>query len=457
MQKYLTEARVLLALAVPVIFAQIAQTAMGVVDTIMAGSVSATDMAAVAVGTSIWLPAILLGHGLVLALSPTVAHLNGAGRRDKIAHQVQQGFWLAAGVSVLIMAVIYNCEHIIGLMHNVDEELKEKAIGYLHAIMWGAPGYLFFQVLRVQCEGLSKTKPGMIFGFVGLMVNIPLNYIFIYGHFGAPALGGVGCGVATGTVYWVMFLMMRYYVKHAYFMKDIVAPSRFAKPDWATLKRLTSLGLPIGLALFFEVTLFAIVALLVSPLGIVAVASHQIALSLGSLMFVIPLSLGMVTTIRVGSRLGESSVEGARVAARTSIFTGVVIACFTASLSVIFREQIAALYNDSPEVVALASSLMLLAAVYQISDAIQVIGTGVLRGYKDTRSIFYITFVAYWVLGLPIGYTLGLTDWVVPRMGPSGFWWGFIIGLTFAAVMVSLRIRWIQNQSSFVILDKARR
>ncbi len=457
MQKYLTEARVLLALAVPVIFAQIAQTAMGVVDTIMAGSVSATDMAAVAVGTSIWLPAILLGHGLVLALSPTVAHLNGAGRRDKIAHQVQQGFWLAAGVSVLIMAVIYNCEHIIGLMHNVDEELKEKAIGYLHAIMWGAPGYLFFQVLRVQCEGLSKTKPGMIFGFVGLMVNIPLNYIFIYGHFGAPALGGVGCGVATGTVYWVMFLMMRYYVKHAYFMKDIVAQSRFAKPDWATLKRLTSLGLPIGLALFFEVTLFAIVALLVSPLGIVAVASHQIALSLGSLMFVIPLSLGMATTIRVGSRLGESSVEGARVSARTSIFTGVVIACFTASLSVIFREQIAALYNDSPEVVALASSLMLLAAVYQISDAIQVIGTGVLRGYKDTRSIFYITFVAYWVLGLPIGYTLGLTDWVVPRMGPSGFWWGFIIGLTFAAVMVSLRIRWIQNQTSFVILDKARR
>jgi MATE family multidrug resistance protein len=456
-QKYLTEARVLLALAVPVIFAQIAQTAMGVVDTIMAGSVSATDMAAVAVGTSIWLPAILLGHGLVLALSPTVAHLNGAGRRDKIAHQVQQGFWLAAGVSVLIMVVIYNCEHIIGLMQNVDEELKEKAIGYLHAIMWGAPGYLFFQVLRVQCEGLSKTKPGMIFGFVGLMVNIPLNYIFIYGHFGAPALGGVGCGVATGTVYWVMFLMMRYYVKHAYFMKDIVAPSRFAKPDWATLKRLTSLGLPIGLALFFEVTLFAIVALLVSPLGIVAVASHQIALSLGSLMFVIPLSLGMATTIRVGSRLGESSVEGARVAARTSIFTGVVIACFTASLSVIFREQIAALYNDSPEVVALASSLMLLAAVYQISDAIQVIGTGVLRGYKDTRSIFYITFVAYWVLGLPIGYTLGLTNWLVPAMGPSGFWWGFIIGLTFAAVMVSLRIRWIQNQSSFVILDKARR
>jgi MATE family multidrug resistance protein len=456
-QKYLTEARVLLALAIPVILAQIAQTSMGVVDTIMAGSVSATDMAAVAVGTSIWLPAILFGHGLLLALTPTVAQLNGAGRRDKIAHQIQQGFWLASGVSVIIIVVLYHCDQIIGLMHNIDPLLKAKAIGYLHAIMWGAPGYLFFQVLRVQCEGLSKTKPGMVFGFIGLLVNIPVNYIFIYGKFGAPALGGVGCGVATGTVYWVMFLMMRFYVKRAYFMKDIIAPTRFAKPDWVTLKRLTSLGLPIGLALFFEVTLFAIVALLVSPLGIVAVASHQIALSLGSIMFVIPLSLGMASTIRVGSRLGESSIEGAKVAAYTSIFTGIVIACISASLSVTFRAQIAGLYNDSPEVITLASSLMLLAAVYQISDAIQVVGTGVLRGYKDTRSIFYITFVAYWVLGLPVGYTLGLTDYIVPAMGPSGFWWGFILGLTFAAAMVTLRIRWIQKQPSFTILDNAGR
>lgn len=456
-QKYLTEARVLLALAIPVILAQIAQTSMGVVDTIMAGGVSATDMAAVAVGTSIWLPAILFGHGLLLALTPTVAQLNGAGRRDKIAHQIQQGFWLASGVSVLIIAVLYHCDQIIGLMHNIDPQLKAKAIGYLHAIMWGAPGYLFFQVLRVQCEGLSKTKPGMVFGFIGLLVNIPVNYIFIYGKFGAPALGGVGCGVATGTVYWVMFLMMRFYVKRAYFMKDIVAPTQFAKPDWVTLKRLIGLGLPIGLALFFEVTLFAIVALLVSPLGIVAVASHQIALSLGSVMFVIPLSLGMASTIRVGSKLGESSIEGAKVAAYTSIFTGIVIACISASLSVIFRTHIAGLYNDTPEVIALASSLMLLAAVYQISDAIQVIGTGVLRGYKDTRSIFYITFVAYWVLGLPVGYTLGLTNYVVPAMGPSGFWWGFILGLTFAAVMVMLRIRWIQKQPSFTILENAGR
>jgi MATE family multidrug resistance protein len=454
-QKYLTEARYLLALAVPVIFAQIAQTAMGVVDTIMAGSVSATDMAAVAVGTSIWLPTILFGHGLLYALTPTIAHLNGAQRRDKIAHQVQQGFWLALFVSVIIMAVLYRSDNLLSLMHNIDPELHNKSVGYLHAIMWGAPGYLFFQVLRIQSEGLAHTKPGMALGFIGLLVNIPINYIFIYGKLGAPALGGVGCGVATGSVYWVMFFLMRSYLKRAYWMKEIVAPHKLSMPVWPTLYKLTKLGLPIALALFFEVTLFAVVALLVSPLGIVAVASHQIALNVASLLFVIPISLGVAATIRVGSQLGQKSSAAAKVSAYTSLATGLVMACFTALFCVFFRVEIVSLYNHTPEVVSMASHLMLLASLYQFSDAIQVIGSGILRGYKDTRAIFYITFVAYWGIGLPTGYLLALTNWLVPAMGPAGFWCGFIAGLTFAAIMLSLRIRFIQQQNDTVIFLRA--
>ncbi|WP_057640693.1 MATE family efflux transporter [Yersinia enterocolitica] len=455
MQKYIVEARSLLALAIPVVIAQLSQTAMGVVDTIMAGSVSATDMAAGAGGTSIWLPAILFGHGLLLALTPTVAQLNGSGRRNQIAHQVRQGFWLAFCVSVLIMVVIYNSDHIIMRMHNIDPVLADKAVGFLHAIMWGAPGYLFFQVLRNQCEGLSKTKPGMVIGFIGLLVNIPINYIFIYGKLGAPALGGVGCGVATGTVYWVMFLMMRWYVTRARSQQDIKLEKGFAAPDWQVMKRLGGLGLPVALALFFEVTLFAVVALLVSPLGIVAVAGHQIALNFSSLMFMLPMSLSVAATIRVGFRLGQGSVDDARVAAYTSIAVGLMLACVTAIFTVVFREHIALLYNKTPEVVVMASHLMLLAALYQLSDAIQVIGSGVLRGYKDTRSIFFITFTAYWLLGLPSGYLLGLTDYVVPAMGPSGFWIGFVIGLTSAAILMVLRIRWLQKQPSAFILQKA--
>ncbi len=360
MQKYFVEARQLLALAIPVILAQVAQTAMGFVDTVMAGGYSATDMAAVAIGTSIWLPAILFGHGLLLALTPVVAQLNGSGRRERIAPQVRQGFWLAGFVSVLIMVVLWNAGYIISSMHNIDPLLAEKAVGYLRALLWG-------------------------------------------------------------------------------------------------LLRLVQLGLPIALALFFEVTLFAVVALLVSPLGIIDVAGHQIALNFSSLMFVLPLSLAAAVTIRVGFRLGQGSTIDAQVSARTGVGVGVCLAVFTAIFTVLMRKQIALLYNDNPEVVTLASHLMLLAAIYQISDSIQVIGSGILRGYKDTRSIFFITFTAYWVLGLPSGYLLALTDMIVPRMGPAGFWCGFIIGLTSAAIMMMLRMRFLQRQPSSIILQRAAR
>ena len=457
MQKYFTEARQLLALAIPVILAQIAQTAMGFVDTVMAGGYGATDMAAVAIGTSIWLPAILFGHGLLLALTPTVAQLNGSGRRDRIAHQIRQGFWLAGLMSVLVMVVLWNAGYIIGAMKDIDPQLADKAIGYLRALLWGVPGYLFFQVARNQCEGLAKTKPGMVIGFLGLMVNIPVNYIFIYGHSGMPELGGIGCGVATAAVYWVMFICMLSYVKRAGSMRDIRTSQRQSKPDFTVLLRLTQLGLPIALALFFEVTLFAVVALLVSPLGIIDVAGHQIALNFSSLMFVLPMSLAAAVTIRVGYRLGQGSTLDAQIAARTGLGVGVCMAVVTAVFTVLLRERIALLYNDNPQVIALASQLMLLAALYQISDSIQVIGSGILRGYKDTRSIFFITFAAYWLLGLPSGYVLALTDLVVDRMGPAGFWIGFIIGLTSAAVMMMLRMRFLQRQPSAVILQRAAR
>lgn len=240
-------------------------------------------------------------------------------------------------------------------------------------------------------------------------------------------------------------------------MRDIRNHSRFGKPDYALILRLTQLGLPIALALFFEVTLFAVVALLVSPLGIIDVAGHQIALNFSSLMFVLPLSLGAAVTIRVGFRLGQGSTLDARTSSWTGIGVGVCFATLTALFTIVMRKPIALLYNDNPEVVTLASQLMLLAAIYQISDSIQVIGSGVLRGYKDTRSIFFITFIAYWVLGLPCGYVLALTDMIAPRMGPAGFWMGFIIGLTSAAIMMALRIRWLQRQPSGVILQRAAR
>ncbi|MFB6421933.1 MAG: MATE family efflux transporter [Candidatus Malihini olakiniferum] len=455
MQKYLSEARSLVTLAVPVIIAQFSQASMGVVDTIIAGAYSATDMAAVAVGTSVWMPIILFGHGLLMALTPVVAQLNGSGRSYLVAHQVQQSFILAAIVAVITMVVLYSGKHVIAMMHTDSPELANIAIGYLHVMLLGVPGYLFYQVFRCQCEGLSKTKPGMVIGFIGVIVNIPLNYMFIYGKFGMPELGGVGCGIATASTYWIMMLMMGFYSMRAFWLQDI--KWQRWRVDLPTMRCLFSLGLPIALALLFEVSLFAIVALLILPLGVIEVAGHQIALNFSSLIFVLPLSNGIASTIRVGHRLGEGSVENARIAAYTGIITGVMLACCTATLTVLLREQIALMYNKNPEVVAMAAQLMMLAAVYQISDAVQAVGNGILRGYKDTHSVFYITFVSYWILGLPIGYLLSMTDYLVPRMGPAGFWCGFIIGLTAAAIMMVLRIRYLQRQPPSDILARAAR
>lgn len=457
MQKYFTEARSLLALGIPIVLAQFSQTAMGFVDTVMAGSVSEIEMSAVAVGFSIWLPAILFGQGLLMALTPIVAQMNGSGRRNLIGDQIQQGLWLALFLALGIMCLLYNSQLIISNMPHIDPELADKSVRFLHAIMWGAPGYLFYQVYRSQCEGLSKTKPGMVIGFLGLMVNIPINYIFIYGHFGAPALGGVGCGVATASVYWAMCMMMRWYVKRASAQRDIRPTVPFTSPNPLILKRIIVLGTPIGLALFFEVTLFAVVALLVAPLGVVAVAGHQVALNFSSVMFMFPLSLGIAATIRVGYNLGQQSTEAAKVSSYTGLAVGLMVATITAIFTAVFREPIAMMYNKNPEVVVLASSLMLYAAIYQLSDSVQVIGAGILRGYKDTRSIFFITFTAYWLLGLPTGYILALTDYVGPAMGPKGFWIGFIIGLSAAAVGMATRIMWIHKQPEQVVLLRSTR
>lgn len=457
MQLYLHESRRLLLLAIPVILAQLSQTGMGLVDTLMAGSYSTTDMAAVAMGTAIWLPAILFCQGLLIALTPVIAQLHGAGKYHLIASRVRQGFWLAGMLSVLAIVVLWIAGDIILQMSSINPQLAAKTSGYLRALSWGAPGYLFFQVTRGQCEGLAKTKPGMVVALLGLLVNIPVNYLFIYGRFGMPELGGVGCGVATATVYWMMFLLMLRYIKRSHSMRNIRNSQSSGKPELAILIRIIRLGLPIAMAMFFEVTLFTVVALLVAPLGVVAVAGHQIALNFSALMFMLPMSLAIAITIRTGYFLGMGDPQAARISAWSGIATGVCLATITAIITATLRQPIALLYNTDPSVVLLASHLILLAAIYQISDSIQVAGGGVLRGYKDTRPIFFITLISYWLLGLPVGYILTFTSWLTDPLGPAGFWYGFIIGLTTSAILMIWRICYIQRQPDSVILQRAAR
>lgn len=452
------EVRTILYLALPVLIAQASQTAISFVDTIMAGHYSAIDLSGVAIGNSIWLPTILFGHGLLAILTPIIAHLNGAGKREKIANQTRQGLILSVLISFFIILILYNSDKIITFRSTPDAainpEMSAISINFLKCLMFGAPGYLFFQVLRNQCEGLSNTKPAMYIGFIALLSNIPLNYIFIYGKLGLPAFGGVGCGIATSITFWVMFFLMLIYVKTAANQKDIRATPIIKYIDFPTLLRIFKLGLPIALAYFFEVSLFALVSLLIAPLGEIAVAAHQIAFTIGSMTFVLPLSLSVATSIRVSYLLGEKQVKKAQYSAYLSLIIAFIASIIVAAVLVLFGRYFILSFNSDTNIMRLSLTLIGLLAIYQCSDYIQVTTASVLRGYKDTKIIFVITFFSYWIVGLPIGYILGLTDYLVPKMGPAGFWSGFICGLTVAAILLLSRMFWIQRQPSKLILQK---
>lgn len=454
MHRYKLEASNLIKLASPVLVASIAQTGMGFVDTVMAGGVSAIDMAAVSIAASIWLPSILFGVGLLMALVPVIAQLNGSGRQKKIPFEIQQGAALALFVSIPIIGVLFQTQWILKLM-DVEPLMAEKTNGYMYAVMFAVPSYLLFQTLRSFTDGMSLTKPAMVIGFIGLLVNIPLNWIFVYGKFGIPEMGGVGCGVATAIVYWIMFFMLLLYVMTSKRIAHINIFGEFHKPQWKAQIRLFKLGFPVAAAIFFEVTLFAVVALLVAPLGSLVVAAHQVALNFSSLIFMLPMSIGAAVSIRVGHKLGEKDIEGATIASRVGLLVGLSTAVITATLTVIFREQVALLYTENSAVVTMAMQLLLFAAIYQCTDAIQVVAAGALRGYKDMTAIFNRTFIAYWLIGLPTGYVLAMTDMVVEPMGASGFWIGFIVGLSSAALMLGIRLHWMHKQDDHIQLDFA--
>ncbi|MGQ0286742.1 MATE family efflux transporter [Pasteurellaceae bacterium 22721_9_1] len=456
-QAYHEQAKKLIQIAIPILLAQVAQNSMGIVDTIMAGRVSAADMSAISVGASIWFPLVLFGQGLLLALPPTISYLNGSGQRHRIAHQVRQGLWIVLASCIPIAFLIYHSDIVI-MAREMKKDLADITISYLRVMLWGLPAYLLMINFRCLNDGIAKTKPAMVITVLGLLLNIPLNYIFIYGKFGLPAFGAVGCGIATAIVNWAMCIMMISYSKVAANQRDLkVFEHVIEKPNGETLAKLLRLSLPIALALWAEVALFSLTALFLSPLGEIVIASHQIALNTSSFIFMFPMSLGMAATILIGQRLGEKSPHQAKQISYIALAVGLNITIITVLVTVLFREQIAALFVNSDknkEVIALASSLFLIVALYQFSDTVQVVISGILRGYKDTKAILYITLFCYWVIGIPLGYSLAMTDLILPHLGAKGFWIAFVVALTAAAILLFYRMRKIQSQPEELLLAK---
>lgn len=436
------EAKTLLKLSGPIVVAQLTQTMMYVIDTLMAGQVGVTDLSAVAIGSAIWLPLLLTFQGLLIALTPIIAQHYGAGRIGAIKPALYQGVFLAMVISLVIF-IAMQFIHLPLNMMQMDNEMRSKASDYLFYVSFGifpAAGYM---LLRNLFEGIGYTKAAMWISFIGILVNIPANYIFINGLFGMPALGGAGCGLATALVNLSMFGCLLGYAALGKRTAAIRASTARFWPDLQQIWLIVALGTPIAFAFFFEVTLFTCVPLMIAHLGPTVVSAHQIANNFCSMVFMLPLSIGMATTIRVGHLAGSGDLKELRKAIGTAIQIGLLLAVGIALLTYLLRHWVAAQYSADPAVLAMAASILVLACFYQLSDAVQVICSCTLRGLKYTKPIFYITFVAYWPIGFGLGCVLGLTNWFTDQpMGAAGFWIGIIIGLSVAAVLLGYLLRW---------------
>jgi len=429
----------LLTLALPVVATQFSQMAMGVVDTIMSGHAGAADLAAVAVGSSIWIPLVFLIMGILMAVSPTTAHFYGAQQYYKIGHSVRQSVWIGFALSILGFIALLSVYELFVFM-DVTAPILPIASEYLYAIAWGMPAIAGFHILRYLNEGMANIIPVMVVGLVGLAVNILCNYTLIFGHFGAPQLGGVGAGWATSISHWVMLFCLLAYVYSSKKFSEVKLFQGEIKPHLDELTDLLKLGIPIGVTFFVEGSIFSIIALFLASMGVVTVAAHQIALNFSSLIFILPLSLSISLTIRVGQLSGAQQWQEVRQTIKASYFISLSISTLSALLILNFSTQLATLYTSNREVIALASSLMIFTAFYQFSDGIQLCSAGSLRGMKDTAIPMLLSIISYWFIGFPLGYILALTDIITEAMGAKGFWIGLLSGLSLSAVLMTIRL-----------------
>ncbi|MEA1080012.1 MATE family efflux transporter [Marinobacter qingdaonensis] len=435
----LAEWRTLAILGGPILIAQIAQMANGVIDTVMAGHASAEDLAAVGIGSSLWMPLFLFFMGLLGALQPIISGYNGARTLDRIMPTTWQGLYLAGAGSVIMIALLTQVHPVLALL-NLEPRTAGITQGYLDAFAWGVPAMLLMTALRGLTDGLGHTRVIMAFSVLSTLINLPLNYIFIYGKFGLPAMGGVGCGWATSLSNGIAALALLVYLNRSETYRRFHLLADWAAPKLADLGYILRIGVPIGFTIFVEASMFSVIALFLAPLGPVVVAGHQIALNVVSLLFMLPLSIGMALTLRVSFLMGAGAPDTARLISRSSLLLAAATALVFALLLWLFSEQIAALYTGEAEVRQVTVRLLLFAALFQIADVIQVTCISALRGYKDTRIPMFIMVFSFWGLGLPLGYALTFTDLIWPAMGAAGFWVGLTGGLTSASMLLGWRL-----------------
>ena len=435
------EARALLQLGIPIILSQVAQVVMGLLDTVMSGHAGAFDQAVVGLGVALWIPVFIGLMSVVQAVSPIIAHHFGAGDHDAVACDAREGLWLALYVGLLPILLVPLAAPLLAAF-DIEPRLAGRTAVFLWGIALGLPAALVYRSLAFYSSSINQTRPVMVLAWIGLAVNAFLNWVLIYGRLGAPAMGGAGCGWATGIGMWVSLGALALWTARAAAYKPFYVWRDWRRPSWEAQKRLLTLGLPMGGAGFAEVAAFCSIGILVGRFGDVQIAAHLIALNSSALVFMFPMGLSAAITVRVGHALGAADPRAARHAAWSGIGVALMFGFVMMGPIVLARHEVSALYSSDTAVRALAANLLLFSAFWQLFDATQVSAIGALRGYKVTVLPMLLMLAAFWMLGIPVGIWLG---WFGAfGSGPLqvyGFWVGLVLGLMAVSVGLAIGLR----------------
>ena len=437
-------------LAAPVIMGMLGHTIVGLVDNLMVGQLGAAELAAVSLGNSFFFVAMSIGIGFSTAITPLVAEADSEHNFAKGKSAFKHGFVLCSLLAIVLFVLILLAKPLMYMMDQ-PQEVVVLALPYLDIIAISLVPLIIFQALKQFSDGMSLTKFPMYATIIANVINVFFNYVLIFGVWGFPRMGVVGAGIGTLIARFVMIMLMWYFLNRLEKTKAYVKDLKLFVLEHSMLKKINSLGLPSALQMFFEVGLFTAAIWLSGTLGKNPQAANQIALNLSSMTFMIATGLSVTAMIRVGNQKGlKRPVELRRIA--TSIFImGLALAILFALIFFIFNNVLPTFYldlndlthfADNQNVVEIASSLLIIAALFQISDSTQVVFLGALRGLQDVKIPTLITFFAYWIIGFPVSYFLGDAS----KYGSSGIWIGLLAGLTASSIFLYIRFNYLSKQ-----------
>jgi MATE family multidrug resistance protein len=439
-----SEAYSTLRLAVPIIIGELAQMALHIIDSAMVGAISYKQLAATSLVISALNIPFVMGIGMTISVSQMVSMAHGQKDAKLVSHYLFNGFWLCAATAVIIsLSMVFGRDILYYL--GQDPEVVELSLPFMKLLGVSMIPMLLFMTLKQFADGLEYTRTAMILSLGSMPINIFLNWLLIYGNWGFPRLELTGAGWSTLITRTIIFVVLATIIlRHKTFRKYIAVRKSEWRLSSQSLRTLLRIGVPSSLQIGTEAGAFAITGILIGTMGAVSQAAHQIALSCAALTFMVSMGLSQAGSIRTSNAFGASNWPKISVIGKSTLLTGIIYGLLCAILFVVFRHILPGFFNKNAEVVALASLLLLLAGIFQISDATQVIGAGLLRGIKDVKIPTYLVAVAYWLIGLPSGCLFAFTF----KMGAPGMWLGFIVGLTFAGIFLSVRfLRRIRSSS----------